>query len=103
MAGVNAILEALRRLVKIIYSLNFLKGAMWGMIWGSIFGVIKGDARSLDNIYIAHMIGGFVAPARWILIFWGRLGTLRQRTPRSSVTGILKMVALQYDSSKALL
>ena len=30
------------------YSLNSLKGVIWGIIWGTTRGVIKGDTRSLD-------------------------------------------------------
>ena len=31
------------------YSLNSLKGVIWGLISGITIGVIKGDTRSLDN------------------------------------------------------
>ena len=31
------------------YSLNSLKGDIWGIMSGSIIGVIKGDTRSLDS------------------------------------------------------
>ena len=31
------------------YSLNSLKGVIYGILWGTIIGVIKGDTRSLDN------------------------------------------------------
>ena len=30
------------------YSLNSLKGVVWGIIWGTTIGDIKGDTRSLD-------------------------------------------------------
>ena len=30
------------------YSLNSLKGVIWGIIWRTTIGVIKGDTRSLD-------------------------------------------------------
>ena len=30
------------------YSLNSLKGVIWGIIYGTIIGAIKGDTRSLD-------------------------------------------------------
>ena len=30
------------------YSLNSLKGVIWGIILGTTIGVIKGDTRSLD-------------------------------------------------------
>ena len=30
------------------YSLNPLKGVLWGIIHGSVIGLIKGDTRSLD-------------------------------------------------------
>ena len=31
------------------YSLNSLKGVIWGTIWGTTLGDIKGDTRGLDN------------------------------------------------------
>ena len=31
------------------YSLNSLRGVIWGIIYGTTIGVIKGDTRSLDN------------------------------------------------------
>ena len=31
------------------YSLNSLKGVIWGIILGTTLGLIKGDTRSLDN------------------------------------------------------
>ena len=31
------------------YSLNSLKGVIWGIIYGTTTGDIKGDTRSLDN------------------------------------------------------
>ena len=31
------------------YSLNSLKGVIWGNIYGTTIGVIKGDTRSLDS------------------------------------------------------
>ena len=30
------------------YSLNSLKGVIWGIIYGTTIGVIRGDTRSLD-------------------------------------------------------
>ena len=31
------------------YSLNSLKGDIWGILWGTTIGAIRGDTRSLDN------------------------------------------------------
>ena len=41
------------------YSLNSLKGVIWGTIKGTTIGVIKGDTRSLDyGSYHYYRVGG---------------------------------------------
>ena len=38
------------------YSLNSLKGVIYGIIYGTTIGLIKGDTRSLDNSsYALHV------------------------------------------------
>ena len=39
------------------YSLNPLKGVIWGIILGTTIGVIKGDTRSLDSSSYTDYIG----------------------------------------------
>ena len=40
------------------YSLNSLKGVMWGIIWGTIILVIKGDTWSSDcSSHVVYHVG----------------------------------------------
>ena len=46
------------------YSLNSLKGVIWGIIYGTTIGVIRGDTRSLDyssyGVIKGYSFGGYV-------------------------------------------
>ena len=44
------------------FSLNSLKGIIWGSIWGSTIRVIKGDTRSLD--YSSYLLFQWIWPLK---------------------------------------
>ena len=62
------------------YSLNSLKGVIWGIIWGTTIGVIKGDTRiRLWLVWFGCLCFEYPAdrfPAPWLLQGRRNLGSL---------------------------
>ena len=67
------------------YSLNSLKGAIYGNIYGTTIGVIKGDTRSLD--YSSYYLN--IYPIVAISILFSILKILPQHYPNMILLGFV--------------
>ena len=68
------------------YTLNSLRGVIWGFIWGTTIGLSKGDTRSLDYGSYGDCVGLY-----WVVTYY------KLSIPKSRIAHLfIVLMWLQY-------